>query len=96
MDPVGLSQLPGNQLKYFDIAGMSSDYIYLGASGSIFTMHIEDYNIHSLNYLRSGEPKRWTIINPNSLPAFESLIKGMLVDTEILRQPVQKHKMRLW
>ncbi|KAI9783650.1 MAG: hypothetical protein M1839_003498 [Geoglossum umbratile] len=78
MDPVGLSQLPGNQLEYLDIAGMSSDYIYLGAPGSIFTMHIEDYNIHSLNYLRSGEPKRWTIINPNSLPAFESLIRGLL------------------
>ncbi|KAI9771734.1 MAG: hypothetical protein M1839_002748 [Geoglossum umbratile] len=76
MDPIGLSELPGNQLQHLDIPGMSSDYIYLGAPGSLFTMHLEDYNVHSFNYLRSGEPKRWVVVNPSSRTKFEDLIKA--------------------
>jgi JmjC domain, hydroxylase len=76
MDPIGLSELPGNQLQHLEIPGMSSDYIYLGAPGSLFTMHLEDYNVHSFNYLRSGEPKRWVVVNPGSRTKFENVIKG--------------------
>jgi hypothetical protein len=76
MDPIGLSQLPGNQLHYVEVAGMSSDYIYLGSPGSLFTMHLEDYNIHSFNYHRSGEAKRWTVLSPESRSMFEDLVKG--------------------
>ncbi|KAI9764605.1 MAG: Lysine-specific demethylase 4B [Geoglossum simile] len=76
MDPIGLSELPGNQLQHLEIPGMSSDYIYLGAPGSLFTMHLEDYNVHSFNYLRSGEPKRWVVVNPGSRTKFENVIKA--------------------
>ncbi|KAH0556762.1 hypothetical protein GP486_005449 [Trichoglossum hirsutum] len=76
VDPIGLSHLPGNQLHDLDIPGMSSDYIYLGAPGSLFTMHLEDYNVHSFNYLRSGKPKRWVVVNPGSRAKFEDLIKA--------------------
>ena len=76
---VGLSHLQGNQLRHTEIPGISSDYFYLGLPGSAFTIHLEDYNLHSLNFLQSGWPKGWIVVPPAYRGGLERIVTGISI-----------------
>ena len=73
---VGLSQLPGNELSGTDIEGMSTDWALDGGRASVATMHLEDYHVCSMNYLREGGEKEWLVVPPSEKSKFEDALKG--------------------
>ena len=42
--------------------GITEPYLYIGGYGTIFSWHVEDYNMPSINYLHIGAPKIWYVI----------------------------------
>lgn len=65
--------LEGNVLAELNppINGMSSPYLYVGSRGSHFSLHIEDEDTWSVNYLHRGE-KIWYVIPPTERDELES------------------------
>ena len=50
---------------------------------SAIGVHIDDYDLISLNYLHHGAPKIWYIIHPSSYSKFEELVNRMQFISEI-------------
>ncbi|KAI9778285.1 MAG: hypothetical protein M1816_004152 [Peltula sp. TS41687] len=48
------------------LPGVHQPYIYVSGKvlGSPFTMHVEDWNLYSLNYLHTGACKAWIVVRP--------------------------------
>ena len=42
--------------------GITKPYLYIGGYGTIFSWHVEDYNMPSINYMHLGAPKIWYVI----------------------------------
>ena len=42
--------------------GITEPYLYIGGYGTIFSWHVEDYNMPSINYLHIGNPKVWYVV----------------------------------
>lgn len=52
--------------------GINVPYLYGGKSNTFFTIHVEDANLYSLNYLHSGYPKVWIVVNGQHQTQLES------------------------
>lgn len=65
ISPLNLTQGQWNlmSLQYWDdrhvsiIPGYHESYFYVGRPGTVFPWHIEDFNIHAVNYQHMGESK---------------------------------------
>jgi hypothetical protein len=44
--------------------GVTTWFMYIGTSGSIFAFHREDMKLFSINFLLAGAPKVWYIVEP--------------------------------
>lgn len=58
-----------------DIPGVTSPMIYIGMLFSWFAWHVEDHELHSLNFLHTGSSKTWYSIPGNYAFAFEEVIR---------------------
>ncbi|CAI8604123.1 unnamed protein product [Vicia faba] len=58
-----------------DIPGVTSPMIYIGMLFSWFAWHVEDHELHSLNYLHTGSSKTWYSVPGNYAFAFEEVIR---------------------
>ncbi|KAI9657894.1 MAG: hypothetical protein M1829_006856 [Trizodia sp. TS-e1964] len=75
--PAPLSSLKDNLLaKHPLIDGITTPYLYLSPSrkGSLFALHVEDYNLYSLNLLHHGCPKHWLMISRSEQKALFRLL----------------------
>ena len=58
-------------------SGVTTPYLHLGMWSSCVGIHIDDYDLISLNYLHHGAPKVWYIIHPSSYTKFEELVNEL-------------------
>ncbi|XP_057530531.1 lysine-specific demethylase ELF6 [Amaranthus tricolor] len=58
-----------------DIPGVTSPMVYIGMLFSWFAWHVEDHELHSLNFLHTGSPKTWYAVPGEYAFAFEDVIR---------------------
>ncbi|XP_047316198.1 probable lysine-specific demethylase ELF6 [Impatiens glandulifera] len=58
-----------------DIPGVTSPMVYIGMLFSWFAWHVEDHELHSLNFLHTGSPKTWYAVPADYALAFEEVIR---------------------
>lgn len=49
--------------------------VYIGMLFSWFAWHVEDHELHSLNYLHTGAPKTWYAVPGDAAPALEEVVR---------------------
>ncbi|KAM0034920.1 putative [histone H3]-dimethyl-L-lysine(36) demethylase [Helianthus debilis subsp. tardiflorus] len=57
-----------------DIPGVTSPMVYISMLFSWFAWHVEDHELHSLNFLHIGSPKTWYAVPGDYAFAFEEVI----------------------
>lgn len=79
--------------KYHDekLAGIHTSFLYIGTKFSIFTWHVEDYNLCSISFLHEGAPKVWYVIAEKDMKAFEELYSKYVADYGDCSKPLS-HK----
>jgi hypothetical protein len=93
-DPLGtnklnlkhLSRIPNSTLCLLetDIPGVTDHMLYIGMFFSMFSWHVEDHSLYSMNYHHCGAPKTWYGVPGHSAPDFENVIREHVYDKEIL------------
>ncbi|KAJ0785429.1 putative [histone H3]-dimethyl-L-lysine(36) demethylase [Helianthus annuus] len=75
----------GSLLKFVeeDIPGVTSPMIYMGMLYSWFAWHVEDHDLHSLNYMHMGAGKTWYGVPMDAAFAFEEVIRTQAYRGEI-------------
>ncbi|GLJ23005.1 hypothetical protein SUGI_0434050 [Cryptomeria japonica] len=72
-----VSRSDGSLLRYMpvEVAGVTSPMIYIAMLFSWFAWHVEDHDLHSLNYLHMGAPKTWYAVPGEAASAFEEVVR---------------------
>lgn len=58
-----------------DIPGVTSPMIYIGMLFSWFAWHVEDHELHSMNFLHMGSPKTWYAVPGDYAFSFEEVLR---------------------
>ncbi|XVF23609.1 hypothetical protein REPUB_Repub13aG0054200 [Reevesia pubescens] len=58
-----------------DIPGVTSPMVYIGMLFSWFAWHVEDHELHSMNFLHTGSSKTWYAVPGDYAFAFEEAIR---------------------
>uniref|UniRef100_A0A0D9XYG9 JmjC domain-containing protein n=1 Tax=Leersia perrieri TaxID=77586 RepID=A0A0D9XYG9_9ORYZ len=58
-----------------DVAGVTSPMLYVAMLYSWFAWHVEDHELHSLNFLHFGKPKTWYGVPRDAMLAFEETVR---------------------
>ncbi|KAL8159864.1 hypothetical protein V2J09_001401 [Rumex salicifolius] len=71
-----ISRSAGSLTRFMldDIPGVTSPMIYIGMLFSWFAWHVEDHELHSLNYLHIGSSKTWYAVPGENAFSFEEVI----------------------
>ncbi|XP_061366546.1 lysine-specific demethylase JMJ705-like [Gastrolobium bilobum] len=73
----GVSRSNGSLLRFMkeEIPGVTSPMVYVAMLFSWFAWHVEDHDLHSLNYLHLGAPKTWYGVPRDAAVAFEEVVR---------------------
>ncbi|XP_042496130.1 lysine-specific demethylase REF6-like [Macadamia integrifolia] len=73
----GVSRAKGSLLRFMkdEIPGVTSPMVYIAMLFSWFAWHVEDHDLHSLNYLHMGAGKTWYGVPREAAVAFEEVIR---------------------
>uniref|UniRef100_A0A5B6ZDI0 Putative lysine-specific demethylase REF6 n=1 Tax=Davidia involucrata TaxID=16924 RepID=A0A5B6ZDI0_DAVIN len=73
----GVSRAKGSLLRFMkeEIPGVTSPMVYIAMMFSWFAWHVEDHDLHSLNYLHTGAGKTWYGVPREAAVAFEEVIR---------------------
>ncbi|XP_010250905.1 PREDICTED: lysine-specific demethylase JMJ705-like [Nelumbo nucifera] len=73
----GVSRAKGSLLRFMkeEIPGVTSPMVYIGMLFSWFAWHVEDHDLHSLNYLHMGAGKTWYGVPRDAAFAFEEVVR---------------------
>ncbi|XP_023001529.1 lysine-specific demethylase JMJ705 [Cucurbita maxima] len=73
----GVSRAKGSLLKFMkeEIPGVTSPMVYVAMMFSWFAWHVEDHDLHSLNYLHMGAGKTWYGVPRDAAVAFEEVVR---------------------
>ena len=71
------SRAKGSLLRFMkeEIAGVTSPMVYVAMMFSWFAWHVEDHDLHSLNYLHLGPGKTWYGVPRDAAFAFEEVVR---------------------
>ena len=71
-----IARAPGSLIRFMpdDIPGVTSPMVYIGMLFSWFAYHIEDHELHSLNFLHTGTPKTWYVVPGDRAAELEEFI----------------------
>ncbi|AQL09591.1 putative lysine-specific demethylase ELF6 [Zea mays] len=58
-----------------DVPGVTSPMVYIGMLFSWFAWHVEDHELHSLNFLHTGAPKTWYAVPGDRASELEEVIR---------------------
>ncbi|GER35192.1 zinc finger protein [Striga asiatica] len=72
-----IARSPGSLTRFMpdDIPGVTSPMVYIGMLFSWFAWHVEDHELHSLNFLHMGSPKTWYSVPGDHAVNFEEAIR---------------------
>ncbi|CAN8257194.1 unnamed protein product [Cochlearia groenlandica] len=72
-----IARSPGSVTRFMpdDIPGVTSPMVYIGMLFSWFAWHVEDHELHSMNYLHTGSPKTWYAVPGDYAFEFEEVIR---------------------
>lgn len=72
-----IARSPGSLTRFMpdDIPGVTSPMVYIGMLFSWFAWHVEDHELHSMNFLHTGSPKTWYAIPGDYAFSFEEVIR---------------------
>ncbi|TXG49508.1 hypothetical protein EZV62_025383 [Acer yangbiense] len=72
-----IARSPGSLTRFMpdDIPGVTSPMVYIGMLFSWFAWHVEDHELHSMNYLHTGAAKTWYAVPGDYAFAFEEVIR---------------------
>ncbi|CAN8254895.1 unnamed protein product [Cochlearia groenlandica] len=72
-----MARAEGSLLKFMkeDIPGVTSPMVYIAMIFSWFAWHVEDHDLHSLNYLHVGAGKTWYGVPKDAAVAFEDVVR---------------------
>ncbi|KAL4325922.1 hypothetical protein GQ457_11G028250 [Hibiscus cannabinus] len=72
-----VSRAKGSLLRFMkeDIPGVTSPMVYVAMLFSWFAWHVEDHDLHSLNYLHMGAGKTWYGVPRDAAVAFEEVVR---------------------
>lgn len=72
-----IARSPGSLTRFMpdDIPGVTSPMVYIGMLFSWFAWHVEDHELHSLNFLHMGSPKTWYAVPGDYAFNFEDAIR---------------------
>ncbi|KAL2635636.1 hypothetical protein R1flu_007115 [Riccia fluitans] len=67
----------GSLLRFMpdEVPGVTSPMVYIGMLFSWFAWHVEDHELHSLNYLHTGAAKTWYAVPGDAAPALEEAVR---------------------
>ncbi|CAO1942711.1 unnamed protein product [Urochloa humidicola] len=73
----GVARSPTSLLRFLrdEVPGVTSPMLYVAMMFSWFAWHVEDHDLHSLNYLHSGAPKTWYGVPRDAALAFEDVVR---------------------
>ncbi|KAF5730917.1 lysine-specific demethylase [Tripterygium wilfordii] len=73
----GVSRATGSLLRFMkeEIPGVTSPMVYVAMLFSWFAWHVEDHDLHSLNYLHMGAGKTWYGVPREAAVAFEEVVR---------------------
>jgi hypothetical protein len=73
----GVSRAKGSLLRFMkeEIPGVTSPMVYVGMMFSWFAWHVEDHDLHSLNYMHMGAGKTWYGVPREAAVAFEEVVR---------------------
>ncbi|KAL2459568.1 Lysine-specific demethylase REF6 [Forsythia ovata] len=73
----GVSRAKGSLLRFMkeEIPGVTSPMVYIAMIFSWFAWHVEDHDLHSLNYMHVGAGKTWYGVPREAAVAFEEVIR---------------------
>ncbi|KAK9117411.1 hypothetical protein Sjap_016358 [Stephania japonica] len=73
----GVSRAKGSLLRFMreEIPGVTSPMVYIAMLFSWFAWHVEDHDLHSLNYMHMGAGKTWYGVPRDAAVAFEEVIR---------------------
>lgn len=73
----GVSRANGSLLRFMkeEIPGVTSPMVYVAMLFSWFAWHVEDHDLHSLNYLHMGSGKTWYGVPRDAAVAFEEVVR---------------------
>lgn len=72
-----IARAPGSLTRFMpdDIPGVTSPMVYIGMLFSWFAWHVEDHELHSLNFLHTGSQKTWYAVPGDYAFTFEETIR---------------------
>ncbi|XP_068656839.1 lysine-specific demethylase REF6-like [Aristolochia californica] len=72
-----VSRATGSLLRFMkeEIPGVTSPMVYVAMMFSWFAWHVEDHDLHSLNYLHLGAGKTWYGVPKDAAVAFEEVVR---------------------
>ncbi|XP_031257332.1 probable lysine-specific demethylase ELF6 [Pistacia vera] len=73
-----IARSPGSLTRFMpdDIPGVTSPMVYIGMLFSWFAWHVEDHELHSMNFLHTGAPKTWYSVPGDYAFTFEEVIRN--------------------
>jgi hypothetical protein len=73
----GVARSPGSLLRFLreEVPGVTSPMLYVAMMFSWFAWHVEDHDLHSVNYMHSGAPKTWYGVPGDAALAFEDVVR---------------------
>lgn len=76
-----VAHLP-NVLDYMEekVPGVNEAYLYAGLWKALFAWHLEDQDLHSINYIHFGAPKQWYLIPQCDHDKFFALMRETFDD----------------
>ncbi|CAH1419122.1 unnamed protein product [Lactuca virosa] len=72
------SRAKGSLLRFIkeEISGVNSPMVYMSMLFSWFAWHVEDHDLHSLNYMHMGASKTWYGVPMDAAVAFEDVVRA--------------------
>lgn len=72
-----IARSPGSLTRFMpdDIPGVTSPMVYIGMLFSWFAWHVEDHELHSLNFLHTGSSKTWYSVPGDYAFTFEEVVR---------------------
>ncbi|WVZ55495.1 hypothetical protein U9M48_006146 [Paspalum notatum var. saurae] len=72
-----IARAPGSLTRFMpdDVPGVTSPMVYIGMLFSWFAWHVEDHELHSLNFLHTGAPKTWYAVPGDRASELEEVIR---------------------